>query len=168
MMTAVTLRAEEGAPASGWADPAWAWQRVEAWLSHRWAARTIVWTVEGPGDWTSPLTPATITEVAEWRDLEWASISVDPSPLGGLTLPCGTFRVTATVGDDTAPPAAVQEAIARLVAYHDAAGKTAPYSAYRETVAQVTVETEQPSLNVARSLQQSGAADLLKPWRRLR
>ncbi len=36
------------------------WARIENHIGHRFTARAVVWTVEGEGDWTLPLTPATM------------------------------------------------------------------------------------------------------------
>ena len=30
------------------------WQRIEAYIAHRWTERDVTWVVEGPGDWHPP------------------------------------------------------------------------------------------------------------------
>ncbi len=35
------------------------WQRIESYIAHRFTPRAVIWTVEGEGDWTPPLTPVT-------------------------------------------------------------------------------------------------------------
>jgi len=67
-------------------DAAMIWQRIEAYTLHRFSARAVVWTVEGPGDWVPPLTPATISTVEAWDGEAWVAASPAASPLGGYTL----------------------------------------------------------------------------------
>jgi hypothetical protein len=77
-MTATLIKEIEGAPTNLLAWPgAWApadnldaeraaWARIEAYTAVRYTSRTIVWVVEGPGDWEPPLRPATITTTERW------------------------------------------------------------------------------------------------------
>ncbi len=109
---------------SGWSSGAAAldqdmiWQRIEPYIAYRWSSRAVVWTVEGPGEWHAPLTPATVSTVEVWsRANEWETATLDASPLGGYYLPCtGPYRFTATVGSGDVP-AAVNEAFRRLAEY---------------------------------------------------
>ncbi|MEM7696736.1 MAG: hypothetical protein AAF318_20010 [Pseudomonadota bacterium] len=160
-MGALTVSQVEGVPAA-WPEPAWAWQRMEAWVSHRWSEREVVWIVEGPGEWTPPLRPATSFTAERWNGEGWVAAGSTLAPLGGLELPCGTFRVAATVGDDSAPPAAVTEAIARLVAF----AAQAPAGLRSYSVGDVEAEIEPKA--ASRALHLCGAGDLLKPWRKPR
>ena len=64
------------------------WQRIESYIAYRWTSRAVVWTVEGPGEWHAPLTPATVSTVEVWsRANEWETATLDASPLGGYCLP---------------------------------------------------------------------------------
>lgn len=153
-----------------------AWRRIESHIAYRWGERTVVFTVEGPGDWTPPLAPTTVTEVRAWRDDAWAVVTLPPTALGGLSCGAETYQITATVGSTEDPPMDVQQAVTRLARY------AAEYRWALPTAAEaglkdghlsnnVAVALERPyteTLNgMARALQYSGAADLLRPYRRL-
>lgn len=161
---AVTIKQVEAIPAGVDA----AWQRIEAHIAHRFTARAVTWTVEGPGEWIAPLTPATISTSEIWNGTAWEAVTLQPGPLG-LELPSqGPFRFVATVGGGTIPPA-VSEAHSRLTAYVAAMADNTPGARSVSTnipdVEQLTIERE-PNW-IARALQQSGAADLLRPYRKV-
>jgi hypothetical protein len=173
-----TTKQTEGAPAaypatpSGLSaaaealDPAMIWQRLESYVAHRWTARDVVWTVEGPSDWQPPLTPATIATVEIWQADAWESVTLSPSALGGYVLPgCGPYRFTGTVGDGTVP-AAVNEAFRRLAEYMAAKKGKPGATSERVTAGSVTVEQSRAASWMAKALQNSGAADLLRTYRR--
>jgi hypothetical protein len=180
MMTATTIKQTESAPAaypdapSGLSTAAAAldadmlWQRIEAYTAWRWTSRAVVWTVEGCGDWHPPLTPATIATVEIWSGDAWSRVTLSPSPLGGYCLTGGMYRFTGTVGEADAdvPPAAL-EAFRRLAEYMAADAGTA--GAASQTVNIPDVETREitraPSW-MARAIANSGAGDLLRPYRR--
>ncbi|MCU0198544.1 hypothetical protein, partial [Mycobacterium tuberculosis] len=63
-----------------------AWQRVEAYIDHRFAARAVQFIVEGSGEWYSPLSPATFTKAEVWRDNAWHELTLPAAPLGGYLL----------------------------------------------------------------------------------
>ena len=177
---AVTLKQDEAVPASYPATPAGLsaaaaalpapliWQRIEAYISARWTARAVVWLAEGPGDWVPLLTPATINLVEQWSGTAWATATPDPSPLGGFCLDDATYRVTATVGSGTVP-ATVNAAFSRLAEYFGAnSDDLGPGVTKGSTdLAELHLETERPATWLARALINSGAADLLRPYRRL-
>ena len=162
-----TIKSHEGEPAS-LAEPAWAWQRIETWIDRRWPQRDVQFVVEGPGGWTPPIWPVTFDTVEFWRDGAWVATDLDPHPVHAYDLPCGTHRFTGLAGDNATPPAAVLEAVARLVAYHETAKDLAPFTSRRTQVGDVMEDVDMPALNVARALTQSGAADLLRRWRKPR
>ncbi len=142
------------------------WQRIEAYVAHRWSPRSVVWTVEGEGDWEPPLAPAVVQSVEVWEAGAWvASVSI-PSPYGGLCLlGDGPYRITATVGGDDVP-AAAQEAFRRLAEYM-AEGESNPgASSYKIDLGQLSESVERAPTWLARALQLSGAADLLRPYRK--
>lgn len=156
-------------------DPAPVWQRLEAYVAHRWTPRAVVWTVEGPGEWVPRLTPATLETVEVWDD-GWTATTVGASPLGGYVFDGdGPYRVTATVGGGTVPEA-VLEAFRRLAEYmaplHDAASAPDPtYSAQGAAKVDasengISLSVERNPAWVARAIVNSGAGDLLRPYRR--
>lgn len=180
-MTATTIKQTEAAPeaypdapdglstAAAALDPIMVWQRIEAYTAWRWTERAVTWVIEGCGEWIAPLAPATITAIDEWRSDAWSSFAADASPIGGRNFPGGTFRVTATVGDDDADvPAAVLEAFRRLAEYMAAdpgiAGATSESISIPDVMAK---EIGRAPAWMARAIQNSGAGDLLRPYRRV-
>jgi hypothetical protein len=180
---AATIHQSEGVPATYPDPPAglsteaaaldadMLWQRIESWIAYRYSERTIVWIVEGAGDWQPPLAPATIATVERWTGTAW-EVTTDllASPLGGYQLPgCGPYRFTGTVGVDGAEvPAAVLEAFRRLAEYspldlnHVRGARN-----HTITIPDVISETvERSPAWIAMAMQNSGAADLLRPYRR--
>ncbi len=143
-------------------DAGMIWARIEAYTAHRFAARNVVWIVEGSGEWTPPLTPATVSTVEAWADGNgWQTITPTASPLGGYLFDgFGPYRVSASVGSGTVPEA-VQEAYRRLYEYSKGIANQfrgdAAYSGGDEGPAYAWT---------AKAMQLSGAADLLRPYRR--
>ena len=119
------------------ADPMLVWQRIEAYVAHRWTEETWngSWTAAASG--TPPLTPATISTVEVWQDDAWTAVTLSPSPLGGYVLPGGTYRFTGTVGAGDVP-AGVLEAFRRLAAYMAAEVGRAGASAERIAAGSLT------------------------------
>lgn len=161
-----------------------AWQRVESYIAHRWNSRSVVYIAEGPGDWRADLSPSTIANVEVWRDNAWVAETLDPAPLGGYGLDSeGPYRFTGTVGSASEPPRAVKEAVFRLVQYFRAVDETPPehrivsslktdqapyYQPHDATHSLRELDIERPNAQwIARALQYSGAADLLRPYRKL-
>ncbi len=144
------------------------WQRIESYVGFRWTERNVVWVVEGPGDWAPPLMPANVLHVDIWDDLQWDTAELDPTPLGGYRLPKeGPYRFEATVGGGDVP-AAITEAFRRLAEYLAAEGEM-PGGATKiaNGLGELRFETERSINWIARALINSGAADLLRPFRRL-
>lgn len=147
------------------------WQRIEAYVVHRWSVRDVIWTVEGPGDWQPPLTPWTVTLIEEWTGSAWSTVTPDPSPFGGYVLPdVGPYRITGTAGAGPVP-AQVAEAFARLAEYM-ADGRE--YSMWKGRPGATSVDVNLGSITqrfnrnqawLARAMVNSGAADLLRPYR---
>ena len=144
------------------------WQRIELHCAHRWTARAVVWVVEGVGHWVAPLTPAAVTSVERWQDGAWQAIDNPPAtPAGGLELN-GTYRITATVGADNSAPAMVLQAAERLKNYVEAdAGGAVGARAYSVNVGQMSESIRRDPAFMAQALHNSGAADLLRGFRRV-
>lgn len=149
-------------------DPDFIWQRIEAYTVWRWSERPIEWLVEGPGHWRAPLNPATIETTERWTGSAWAAETPPPSPLGGYELQgCGPYRFVGTLGEDAAVvPAAVLEAFRRLAEYM--AAKSGKPGATSESVSagSVTLSHNRSAEWMARAMINSGAADLLRRYRR--
>jgi hypothetical protein len=142
------------------------WARIESYIAHRWTDRAVIWTVEGPGDWEPTVTPATITTTEIWQDNAWEAVTLNPSPLGGSVLPgCGPYRFTADVGSGTVP-AAVNEAFRRLAEYMAGEAGTPGASSSLTKVDVLEESIDRNPAWLARAMQNSGAGDLLRPFRR--
>ena len=149
-------------------DPDMIWQRIESYIAHRWTARSVVWIVEGCGEWNPPLAPATVSATEEWIDLAWAAITPDASALGGYVLDGdGPYRFTASVGSGTVP-AAVDQAFTRLAEYmaDSSPGPKGATSASHD-VGSISISHDRSATWLARAMHNSGAADLLRNYRRV-
>lgn len=154
-------------------DPVPIWRRLESFCAWRWGARSVTWTVEGPGVWTPPLAPAQLNTPQVWTGDAWANTILPPSPLGGYELASeGPYLITATVGAGTVP-ADVQEAFRRLAEYVADAGapsmvngRAGASSASYEIGDGLKVSFDRSPAWLAKALHNSGAADLLRPYRR--
>jgi hypothetical protein len=147
-------------------DPMLIWQRIEAYVAHRWTERDVEWIVDGSGDWTPPLTPADIVTTEIWQADGWQAITLAPSPYGGFMLPgCGPYRFVGTVGGGSPPPElpeAVAEAFRRLYEYSRGIAEQ-----FREDAAHLKEgDNEVVRGWTGKAIQLSGAADLLRPYRR--
>lgn len=150
-------------------EPAVIWERIESHVAHRFAAREVTWVVEGPGEWVPPLTPATISAIKVWsRANEWETATLAASPLGGYQLSAsGPYQFTATVGNDDDIPPTVWEAYRRLAEYM-ACDKAHMSGTSQESlqVGSLTLTHRRSPEWLARAMQNSGAADLLRQYRR--
>jgi len=148
------------------AELATAWQRIEHYTAHRWAERQVIWTVRGPGEWQPPLKPVVSLTAEIWDGSAYVAATLDPAPLGHeLTLE-GPYKVTATVGAGPVPEpvtAAVQRLAAYLAAEDAAPGGARSYSA---DAGQLSESITRDPAHLGRALQNSGAADLLRAYRR--
>jgi len=147
------------------------WKRIEGYVAFRTTERDVSWIVEGCGEWVPPLTPATIATVEIWEADAWTAVTLSPSPLGGYVLPGeGPYRFTGTAGNDDADvPADLAEASRRMAEYMAAAVdlEHAGARTVSETVPDVYTSTiERSPAWMAQALINSGAADLLRRYRR--
>ena len=175
-MTATTLQQTETTPddypeveVSTAAEPFLpaAWTRIETYTAVRTSERDVSWIVEGCGEWVPPLKPATIATVEIWEADAWAAVTLRPSHLGGYVLPGdGPYRFSGTAGDDDADvPADLAEAVRRLAEFMAAASESSHPGLRSETVPDIWTG-EYDNRATARALQDSGAADLLRNYRR--
>lgn len=149
------------------------WARIEAYTSHRWTPRHVTWIVEGHGDWFPDLAPLEITSEEIWLDGTWVPATVFASPYGGYRLTqCGTYRFQGIAGQDATIPAEISEAFRRLAEYSAESGSqdcpvpgATNYSMSLDGAIQESF-SRQPTW-AARALQNSGAADLLRNYRRV-
>jgi hypothetical protein len=142
-------------------------QRIESYIAWRWTARGVTWFVEGPGEFAPTLAPATISTVDVWSSADaWETATLSPSPLGGYVLPCtGPYRFMGTVGGGTVP-AVVLEAWRRLAEYMAAKPGKPGAKMERIRAGSILLEHQRSESWMALALQNSGAADLLRPYRR--
>lgn len=149
-------------------DPEMIWERIEAYTRTRYTARDVIWTVEGCEDeiWKPPLSPIASHTAEIWESGTWASTVIPDGPVG-LCLPSdGVFKITAQVGAGD-PPAAVSEAFRRFAEYLADDTDRAGVSSYSVKMGGAIEESYQRNAaHTARALQNSGAADLLRPYRR--
>lgn len=135
------------------------WARIESYIAHRWTPREVVWTVEGEGEWVPPLTPATVTASEKWESGAWVTVTLPDGPCGYELPSDGPYRITATVGGGDLPPA-VGEAFRRLHEYTRGINFQ-----FRNEAASAGEDGVRGW--AAKGLQLSGAADLLRPYRRV-
>jgi len=180
-MLATTIRQTEAAPdaypdppdglstAAGALEEGMIWQRIEAYTAWRWCEREVTWIVDGCGAWCAPLAPVAISSVEVWQGDAWEAYTPSPSPLGGYYLPGGTYRIVGAVGDDDGDvPAAVLEAFRRLAEYMAAEASEAGVTSSRVEIPDVsTKEVTRSPAWMARAMVNSGAGDLLRPYRRV-
>lgn len=141
------------------------WARIESYIAHRWSEREVVWTVQGTGWWQPDLTPATVTTTEKWSAYSWASVTLNASPLGGYELDGEVYRITADVGGGTVP-AEVQEAFRRLAEYMAEAVERHGAGRYEIKLGEMTEGFDRSPKWQAQAMQLSGAADLLRKYRR--
>lgn len=176
---ATTIKQTEGVPsaypdaptglstAAAALDAAAIWQRIEAYIAHRYTSRSIEWIVEGCGDWQPPLTPATIATVEAWQADAWQTVTLSPSPMGGYCLAGGTYRFSGTVGGGTVPEI-INEAFRRLAEYMAASKRGSPGTTREKVVAgSVQVDKSRSASWAAEAMANSGAGDLLRSYRRV-
>lgn len=140
------------------------WQRLEQWVAHRWSERQVKWTVEGPGSFSPTLAPADISLVQIW-DEGWSAIEIIEGAYGPILRGAGPYRITAAVGGGDVPEA-VQEAARRLALYMEAEEQRPGVSSWSVNIGgDISENFRRNAAWMARAIHNSGAADLLRPWR---
>jgi hypothetical protein len=149
------------------------WGRIEAWITTRWPERAATFIVQGPGLWRPCPEPFAVASVEIWAQNAWALLDTEQaasfaSPVGFKLPSEALFRFTGTLGDDDAPvPALVMEAARRLAEFFAVSQAEGPAPFEAERLGDFS-RHGRPSNWMARPLELSGAADLLRPWRALR
>ena len=140
-----------------------AWQRIEHYIAWRYSPRSVVWRIESTGcEWRAPLAPVvTLTAQVDGDD----PFEPEAGPQGGWMLPRGIVTVTATVGAGPAP-AAVLEAVRRYVRLMTTT-LTLPAGVTRFSSGTFDAAVRRDELNPAMAMVNSGAADLLRAYRRV-
>ena len=149
-------------------DPAAVWGRIEAYTAYRFTPRAVAWTIRGEtgAEWTPPLAPLVSLSVERWWDATWTAVDLVAGPLGHCLPSDGTFRITGQVGAGPVP-APVSEAYRRLAEYLSDTDDRAGASSYSVGMGgEIEEEYNRNPAWVARAMQNSGAADLLRPYRR--
>lgn len=142
---------------------AFAWQRIEHYIAHRFAPRQVVWRIDADaGEWCPPLGPV-VTISAQQADGE--PFEPEAGAMGGYVLPCGQTTVTATVGAGPVP-AVVSEAVRRLAKYL-AFESGLPPGVTRFSSGAFNASIRREDITPAMAMQNSGAADLLRTYRRV-
>lgn len=152
----------------GCIDPVPAWQRVEHYIAHRFAPREVTWLLEAAGGvWIPPLCPVVSITARRWTGGAYEPLTLSRVPRG-WHVPAGSFEIVATVGAGPVPPV-VEEAVRRLAAYLDEeTGVPAGARSYSMTTGQLSERIDIGIGHEGRALQNSGAADLLRAYRRPR
>lgn len=149
-------------------DASMLWARIEAYTAYRFTVREVVWTLRGDsGDEFHPrLTPVVSRVSHVWASGAWEAVTLQDGPLG-ICLPVdGIYRITAQVGAGDVP-APISESFRRLAEYLAPGEHNPGASAFKMDLGPITVEEETRAPTwVARAMQLSGAADLLRPYRR--
>ena len=148
-------------------DAAMIWARIEAYTSHRWTVREVVWTLMGGGgDQFHPRLVPMVSRVAHvWDGAAWEALTLLEGPLGICLPRDGTYRITAQVGAGDVP-APVSEAFRRLAEYMaDDPGRVGTTS-FTDKIGPLEESVHRAPTWLARAMQYSGAGDLLRPYRR--
>ena len=148
-------------------DQAMIWQRIEAYIAHRWTEREVVWIIAADAgeELTPRLTPVNSHSAEIWDGSAWQAVTLLEGP-EGLCIPSGgRYRITASVGAGD-PPEAIREAFRRLHEYARGIAESwrAETAVYRNDSGQSG--SQAPAGWAGKAIQLSGAADLLRSYRR--
>jgi hypothetical protein len=148
-------------------DPAMIWARIEGYTAHRFTPRAVVWTLLGDGgdEWHPRLVPVVSSEAHLWTGTAWEDVTLPEGPLGVCLPASGTYRITAQVGAGFVP-VPVSEAFRRLAEYLAADPGTAGASSTSVSIGPIEETLDRAPTWIARAMQHSGAADLLRNYRR--
>ena len=140
------------------------WQRIEAWTAHRWGARPCTFIVETGTRraWRRPLHPFTVETTEAWVGEEWEPVTLAPDYAGGVQVHRHPRRGRRPARD-------VVEAYRRLAGHFVAIKIHSPMlgsSRHEQSNGDRSLAVERAPTWTARAMQNSGAADLLRAYRR--
>ncbi len=152
------------------------WRLIERHITHRWPAREVIWIVAGPGVFRFPLADVSVDSIEssphDAFPADWQPLTPRVERFGYWIDAGVRARIVATVGRPAGElPEEVAEAFFRLAGYLgdlEANKPMAGVTRYSESVTsdvRLSVTYAQDALGNA--LVRSGAADLLRPWRRI-
>lgn len=145
--------------------PAVIWDRLYSYIAYRWGETHVSWRVQGCGEFRPRITPAVVHDVFYWSNSGWTLTTLKAGPLGVELSADNIWKIDATAGGEVmAVPAAVARAYVLLAEYMASAQKN-PAGVASLTSGQLSLRFTRD--HAARALQQSGAADLLRPYRNL-
>ena len=141
----------------------------------RWGERSVEWTVHGAGLFVPPLKPVAITTVSRFNDYgapgqepgAWIPRSLRRTPFGVRIDSPGFYKVQGTAGDAQSAPPDVLEAYTRMADYLASlkAEGSIGAASFTDSVPGVTRTVHRSAQAMARALEYSGAADILKAYR---
>jgi len=147
------------------------WARIEAYTAHRFTQREVVWTLLGDGgdEWHPQLTPIVSKQAHIWANDAWEAVKLVDAPLGFCLPSGGTYKITAQVGGGNVP-APVSGAFERLAEYlagaRSSTDEPGASNSKFSVGSTINFEVTRSPAWLARAMQLSGAADLLRPYRR--
>lgn len=150
------------------------WTRIEGYIAHRFTEREVVWTIEGHehDEWTPPLAPLISQTAEKWESGAWETVTLQSAPLGFCLPSDGVFKITAQVGAGPVP-ALVSEAFRRLAEYSVEIGTDSMvggHMAHAKHDVKIGERFQEgfsrTQMWAAKAIQLSGAADMLRLYRR--
>ena len=169
---------------------AWVWQRIEKYCNWRWTPREVQIEVDGCGWISLPVRPLRVTKLEyfdemvsyRWSETSWTEFTPASAARqrgGKIYSPFNHTRITGIAGEDNPAPEAVIHAAVRLHTYLAHGSEGFPLWATSRSHTAETNDGEGVSSNrnesfqrpanyIAKAMQNSGAADLLRPYRRAR
>lgn len=139
-----------------------AWQRVEHYIAWRFSPREVIWRIQSAGgEWQAPLAPVESLMCTTGDEAPYAP---ETGPMGGWMIPCGAVTLTATVGAGPVP-AAVTEAVKRYAKFMASIAEV-PAGITRIGSGELSLSYRQESISPSMAMINSGAADLLRAYRR--
>ena len=100
-----------------------------------------------------------------WNGTAWEAATPGKGPLDGYELEDSKYRFIIDIGGGSVPEA-VKEAYKRLSSYMAETGRKAGVSSYSADLGVLKIAYTQSPSWMAKAMQNSGAADLLRPYRR--